>query len=484
MNSYHDETIYQRGSLLGHSLDWGNRPLTVKSYKNKQLQPLHSPASNSAAFFDISGQWPPRMGRTTAAPPNAGMLSRVLGLSAGITSPRWEDGFFLGLRAPASAGALYPSELYVAACEVEGIEDGLYHYSPQGLAANQSEPSGGWHLLWPQKLAAMAAQALGGRAGRLSFFISSVLWRSLWKYNTRAYRYCLLDAGHMLANLELALAAFGMLPRTSVNFADDAVSVLLGLPDQDEIPLVAVRAGGAPEDPGPADIDLPPLDLQPQPLSRRIGRDYAVLEYHRASRFSNPRPEPVWEGPMMSTREHIALPKDKVSDSPGLEQVMQARRSRRGFSGRALSIQQLSLLLKSMLPGQAPVLALVVVGQHAQLASGTYLYLSGQHALLPRSQGQDWRGIVADACLSQGFMAKAGVQIILWADLYMLEKNIGARAYRHAMLAAGRAGQRCYLAAEALGLSCCGVGAFYDDDLSAINGMPERAQPLYVLAIG
>ena len=34
------------------------------------------------------------------------------------------------------------------------------------------------------------------------FFISSVYYRSSWKYKNRALRYCLLDAGHVLGTIE------------------------------------------------------------------------------------------------------------------------------------------------------------------------------------------------------------------------------------------------------------------------------------------
>jgi nitroreductase len=52
------------------------------------------------------------------------------------------------------------------------------------------------------------------------------------------------------------------------------------------------------------------------------------------------------------------------------------------------------------------------------------------------------------------------------------------------MLAAGRAGQRLYLAATALGLGACGVGAYYDRELAAAAMLPEAGWPLYLVAAG
>jgi SagB-type dehydrogenase family enzyme len=473
MSNYHEETIYQRNSLLGYSLDWSNRPLGFKNYKHRPPLPLPEALPCPAFFWDTAV---PSKVKNRSRPPQAGELSRILQLSAGITRPRWEDGRRLGLRAPASAGGLYPSELYVSASGVEGVADGLYHFTPLGPA---------WHHLWPGPLASCAARALGGRPARMTFFITSLFWRSLWKYNSRAYRYCLLDAGHMLGNLELALAGFGFTVRSNINFADNSVSVLLGLANLDEAPLAAVRAGGPAEESEEPGFRLPPLDLEALPPSRRIGRDHLLLSSHRAGDLEQPLSEPLWHDPEIKQQEKlISLSAFAPAHNPGLQEVMIRRRSRRDFGARPLSLTELSGLLQASLPQPAPVMAAVVVGPGMELAAGTYLYLPGRHALLARSSGQDWRRIVADACLGQSFLAQAKVQIILWADLDNLEKRGGPRFYRHAMLAAGRAGQRCYLAAAALGLNCCGVGAFYDDDLAVINGMPQRAAPLYLLACG
>ena len=474
MNNYHQETIYQRNAMLGHALDWSNQPLTFKTYKKRAPVPLPLATVCNAGFFDLSLHWPPRPKK--AIVPQADQVSAVVRLGAGITSPRWEDDLLLGLRAYASAGALYPCELYVIVSDVQDMDDGLYHFTPLGPA---------WHLLWKEKLDHVAAKALGSRPSRLTFFITSLFWRSLWKYNTRGYRYCLLDGGHMLANLELALAGFSLLPKTTINFADNSVSALLGLANLDEAPLVAVQAGGAPSQIGAPDIDLPPLDLQYEPLSRRIGRDNTVLQAHMSANLLKPAPEPLWFGPKLEAgQEIIPLPPAREYAGQSVEQVIHKRRSQREFSQRGLTAAKLGLLLQTTLPANSPVMASVVLGAGNEIAAGTYLYLPDRHALLARNIGQDWRRIVADASLGQSFMAKAQALVVLWADLDMLEEQASIRSYRHAMLAAGRAGQRCYLASTALNLHCCGVGAFYDDDLAAINGMPQRAAPLYVLACG
>ena len=237
MSSYHRLTAYERHSISGHGLDWSDQPDPYKRYLHREPIPLPAPRPPLAELFDLILDQPPRPAATDRDP-DAGDLAAVLLMSAGVTA-RQAPG--AGLRAPASAGALYPAELYAAVCGVEGIDDGLYHFSPE---------TPGLHLLWPGPLAAVAARSLGREPSRLTFFITAYFWRSLWKYRSRAYRYCLLDSGHLLANLELACAACGWTPRTALDFADKSAGVFLGLASEDEAALAAVRAGGEPDDPG------------------------------------------------------------------------------------------------------------------------------------------------------------------------------------------------------------------------------------------
>ncbi len=59
------------------------------------------------------------------------------------------------------------------------------------------------------------------------------------------------------------------------------------------------------------------------------------------------------------------------------------------------------------------------------------------------------------------------------------------RAYRYIYLDAGHIGQNLYLAATALGLGCCTIGAFFDgevNDIIGIDGSKETA--VYLGAVG
>jgi len=52
------------------------------------------------------------------------------------------------------------------------------------------------------------------------------------------------------------------------------------------------------------------------------------------------------------------------------------------------------------------------------------------------------------------------------------------------MMMAGSMGERLYLTASALGLGCCGIGAFYDREASELLGLNSESRALYVVATG
>ncbi len=87
-------------------------------------------------------------------------------------------------------------------------------------------------------------------------------------------------------------------------------------------------------------------------------------------------------------------------------------------------------------------------------------------------------------CLDQEWLVNAGVHFLFLANLEVLEKIWGPRGYRYAMLTAGRLGERLYVAAEAMGLGCCGIGALYDSEAVEMLGLNQNSRLLYLVATG
>ena len=125
----------------------------------------------------------------------------------------------------------------------------------------------------------------------------------------------------------------------------------------------------------------------------------------------------------------------------------------------------------------------LLLGGVEGLADGFYL-LDRPARKLALVRPGDLRREMAEACLDQAWLGQAAAHFLFLADLAELERSGGARAYREALLLAGRLGQRAYLGAAQPGLGCCGVGAFYDDECRDLLGLDQGSRLLYLVAAG
>jgi SagB-type dehydrogenase family enzyme len=97
----------------------------------------------------------------------------------------------------------------------------------------------------------------------------------------------------------------------------------------------------------------------------------------------------------------------------------------------------------------------------------------------------DFRRDLVQACLSQQFLGAAAVVFIWTGILNRAMSKYRERAIRYLLLDAGHICQNLMLAATALGLGCCPVGAFFDEEveqLTQVDGKEEVA--LYLAAVG
>jgi SagB-type dehydrogenase family enzyme len=102
----------------------------------------------------------------------------------------------VSLRTNPSAGGLYPCEVYVQIRGINQVVSGIYHYEPlnNSLVLLHELSNDGLEYYFNDQT-----------QYQFVFFISCVYFRSSWKYEKRAIRYLLLDVGHQLGSLHLAL---------------------------------------------------------------------------------------------------------------------------------------------------------------------------------------------------------------------------------------------------------------------------------------
>jgi len=95
------------------------------------------------------------------------------------------------------------------------------------------------------------------------------------------------------------------------------------------------------------------------------------------------------------------------------------------------------------------------------------------------------KAAIAEACLQQRWMVTAPVHIIIYALPQRASQFYGVRGERlYTIQNCAAAAENMLLAAHALGLAGCWVGAFDEDKLKSVVGGIEEVRPQIVLTIG
>ena len=491
---YHQETSYQRNKMGGHVLDWENQPMVFKIYQG--VIPIHLPKEVKFPETTLCTLFKKfHAKKETPSKLTIEDLSCIFMLTYGLTAKaRHTSGEFY-YRNAASAGALYPTEIYVSTRNVKGLEDGLYHFSiaHHGLCLLRRGNLSPWIL--------KAAQPPHTKSPMLLFFFSAIFFRSAWKYRDRAYRYHLLDTGHVLDNLILAFKALDLPCTLSYNFDDNEINRILGLDDSKEVCLaIAQIPGPSPaQDKTEGEIDEIPNRMKTASRVAHKEIDYlSIRDIHLAGVKSLLQSKPTTQ-----MRHELGINPDTWSkidnsgtwpETTGYAETVFRRRSRRNFVPESMPQGSLSALLEALSKTDSEerstqsnyhqsVSTGFLIGRAKSFEPGFYLLdsFSGSYGIISREPIID---SMAHICLDQTWLANAAVHFVFLTNLQNLDRVWGARGYRYAMMTAGRMGERIYLAAEAMGLGCCGIGAFYDSEAAEILGLNAESRLLYLVAVG
>ena len=193
----------------------------------------------------------------------------------------------------------------------------------------------------------------------------------------------------------------------------------------------------------------------------------------------------------------LKLPEPRLKSEVSLEETLLHRRSVREYANVPLTIEDISQLLWAAqgittewggrtAPSAGalyPLEVYLVVGNVENLAPGVYKYKPERHELVKVKDG-DVRRELTKAALGQTWIKEGAIDIVIAAVYERTTKKYGDRGVRYVHMEAGHAAQNIYLQAVALNLSMVTVGAFYDDHVKDIMGMPEDEVPLYVIPVG
>ena len=186
----------------------------------------------------------------------------------------------------------------------------------------------------------------------------------------------------------------------------------------------------------------------------------------------------------------VDLPPSEFTDR-SIEECIELRRSVRGYKDKELTLSQISNILWAAqgiteekygfraAPSAGATYPLVVF---VAKKDGFFRYMPESHALM-RQIDKDLRRDIANAALGQGFIAEAGMVVVITAVFERTAMRYGDRAVRYVHIEVGHCAQNIHLEAVALGLGSVPVGAFNDKKLSALLKL-KNEEPLYIIPVG
>lgn len=159
-------------------------------------------------------------------------LSQVLWAAQGITDAQ-------GSRAAPSAGATYPLEVFalIGRDSVEGLEEGLYHYTVEDHSLHRYK---GGDLRRQLSIAALDQEFIA--EAPVDIVICALYERTSWQYGRRAERYVHMEAGHVGENIHLQAVALGLAAVMVGAFHDEEVSAAMALSKEVQ-PLCIIPVG-------------------------------------------------------------------------------------------------------------------------------------------------------------------------------------------------------------------------------------------------
>ena len=469
-HSFHDATKLSYISLA-------TKPPLYKSYPDLPALKLPEdlPLPEAPTLPAVSAAISP-----SASPPDLASVAQMLHYSAGlIRRSTLRSAGEVHYRAAASAGALYPIELYLVCSNLEGLDAGVYHYAPatNSLALLRSGDFRG-------NLAASTAGHTSVVSAPASIVCSCVFWRSAWKYRERGYRYCFWDNGTILANMTATANALGHPAEVVAGFVDSEVDALLGLDSDREAAFCIIPIGGGePAPPAMAEPDVVESGVlgverrteYPETRALHVNSCLSDAAEVRAWR-SGARPAPVLSVPNVA----------EWPESATLGATIAHRGSTRRFDRKEMPLGRLEALLTASTSsangdyGGRMIDTYLIVNAAEGISPGAYYFSPGADGGLELLQEGEFREEAGHLCFEQALGADASAVAFFMADLGAILSRLGNRGYRAAQLEAGIIGGRMYLCSHAMGLGATGM-TFFDDAVTAFFSPHAAAKSLMFL---
>jgi SagB-type dehydrogenase family enzyme len=233
-------------------------------------------------------------------------------------------------------------------------------------------------------------------------------------------------------------------------------------------------------------------------------------QYHRETKYRRHameggwldwahQPRPYKDFPNSLKRLFLETPFQKGGKP--LWDIVGKRRSLRNFTRQPVSFSDLSQLIWAIqgitLRGRGfdfracpsagalyPIETYVAANRVEGISSGLYHYHAGKGELVFLKEGS-FGADLSRAGLNQEMLEEAAAVFIWTAMVERSKWKYRERGYRYIYMDAGHLGQNLYLAATALDLGCCTVGAFFDEEVERLIGIDGKEEiPVYLGAVG
>lgn len=521
--AYHEATKHRferYARSLGH-LDWATQPHPFRYYEGAERIAL--PLGRNPAPRDYDDLFAPDCATPLAV--NLDSLADFFRYSMALSAWKQSGPGRWALRVNPSSGNLHPTEAYALLNSLETTKQPmLYHYVSEthSLERRATFTPEVWEALLP-----------GAPPGSFVIGLTSVVWREVWKYGERAFRYCQHDVGHALAALRFSAALCGWGLKLVSHWSAEDMAALLGVDRQQDF------AAGESEEPDLLALVVPnnrPTSVTRlgQPNDQMQEKLHAATWYGTANRLSpNHEDWPVVSQVSSATR----MPRGIIGDiqpfatgnriatlgppaSAEAHRIILQRRSCLALDGQSAVTRDVFLrMLARTLPGAHPpwdalhwpaaIHLALFVHRVDEITPGLYMLVrdaatkdrlraamnttfswsevpgAPEDFPLYLLQATDCRNAARVLSCHQEIASDGFFSLGMIAEFAEPLRRRGPWFYRHLFWEAGMIGQVLYLEAEAVAARGTGIGCFFDDPVHEVLGLADNQfQSLYHFTVG
>ena len=506
---YHNRTKHSYNQYARSSgfLDWETQPVPFRFYDDcRQIALPYGTEQGATEYKNLY------LRKNEVKDFSLESISDFFKYSLALAAWKSTPGMRWSLRCAPSSGALYPTEAHILTDGINGIEPGVFHYSPLK------------HALENRASLNLDAALLAEHFGCEGFLVSlsSIFWRESWKYGERAFRYCNHDVGHAAACLSFSANLLGWKVSYLNEVLDDQISVLMGLDaiecdklEKEEVDLLCyIHTGTTSTKNVPSSLLTVCSDSFSQTSPNELSSEkvdweviYDVAETTEKKSF-------------------ITEPKNNFSTEPfqwlhtpevNIEDVILTRRSAQEFFPNQFMDKEIffTMLDKTIArEGSAPfdmgltsqrINLLLFVHTVNGLESGLYMFMRNEQLLAELKLSMDdtfvWERVseaVPLYLLKVGDCRQVATRMSCTQDIagdsvfslgmiapFEQEISKSNHNYRNLFWEAGQIGQVLYMEAEAHGFRGTGIGCYFDDPIHGLMGLKDmKFQSMYHFTIG